>query len=436
MNMRYEPINPDLFRLNRRRFMRQMKPNSIAIFHSNDLMPRNGDQAFPFRQNSHLFMLSGLDQEETILVLYPDCVREECREVAFVRKTNEHIAVWEGHKYSKEEARNTSGITNIHWTDEKDSLLNELIILSDHIYINTNENKSFSSEVVSRDVRFAKQLKERYPAHQFLRAQPILTKMTMIKSPFEIELMQEAMDITEKAFRRVLEFVKPGVAEYEIEAEIIHQFMRNRANGHAYHPIIASGKNACVLHYGENNQICKDGDILLMDFGAEYANYAADLSRSIPVNGRFSKRQRAVYDSVLHVMKAATQMLVPGISMDEYHKEVGKMMEGELLELKLIDKTDIKNQDPKRPAYKKYFMHGTSHHLGLDVHDLSYRHVPIQAGMVFTVEPGIYIPDEHLGIRIENNILVTDDRPIDMMASIPVEAEAIEEFMKSEVLYK
>ena len=260
--------------------------------------------------------------------------------------------------------------------------------------------------------------------------------MAMIKSSFEIELMQEAIDITEKAFRKVLKFTKPGVAEYEIEAEIIHQFISNRANGHAYHPIIASGKNACVLHYGENNQICKNGDILLMDFGAEYANYAADLSRSIPVNGRFSKRQRDVYDSVLHIMKAATQMLVPGTNMDEYHKEVGKMMEGELLELKLIDKTDIKNQDPKRPAYKKYFMHGTSHHLGLDVHDLSYRHVPIQAGMVFTVEPGIYIPDENLGIRIENNILVTDDRPIDLTASIPVEAEAIEALMKSEVLHR
>jgi len=267
-----------------------------------------------------------------------------------------------------------------------------------------------------------------------LRAQPILTKMAMIKSSHEIELIQQAADITEKAFKRVLEFTQPGVTEYEIEAEIIHQFMRNRANGHAYQPIVASGKNACVLHYGENNQVCKDGDVLLLDFGAEYANYAADLSRSIPVNGRYSQRQLNVYNSVLHVMKAATQMLVPGTRLDEYHKEVGKLMESELVALKLIDKTDIKNQDPKRPAYKKYFMHGTSHHLGLDVHDLSYRHIPIQAGMVFTVEPGIYIPEENLGIRIENDILVTDDRPIDLMESIPVEAEAIETFMNSEVL--
>ena len=303
-----------------------------------------------------------------------------------------------------------------------------------YIYINTNENSSFHAEVESKDIRFAKQLKSKYPAHQFLRAQPILTKMAMIKSSHEIELIQQAADITEKAFKRVLEFTQPGVTEYEIEAEIIHQFMRNRANGHAYQPIVASGKNACVLHYGENNQVCKDGDVLLLDFGAEYANYAADLSRSIPVNGRYSQRQLNVYNSVLHVMKAATQMLVPGTRLDEYHKEVGKLMESELVALKLIDKTDIKNQDPKRPAYKKYFMHGTSHHLGLDVHDLSYRHIPIQAGMVFTVEPGIYIPEENLGIRIENDILVTDDRPIDLMESIPVEAEAIETFMNSEVL--
>ncbi len=434
MNIRYEPINPELFRLNRRRFTRQLKPNSMAIFHSNDLMPRNGDQSFPFRQNSHLFMLSGLDQEETVMVLFPDCPKEDYRELAFIKKTNETIAIWEGHKYTKEEASDTSGISNIFWLDDMDRILNELIILSENIYVNSNENKSFSSPVASRDVRFAQQLRQRYPAHQLLRAQPILTKMAMIKSSHEVELIQEAIDITDTAFRRVLDFVKPGVNEYEIEAEIIHQFIRNRANGHAYHPIVASGKNACVLHYGTNNQTCLDGDILLMDFGAEYANYAADLSRSIPVNGRYSDRQKAVYNSTLHVMRAATQMLVPGTNLDEYRKEVGKLMESELLSLKLIDKTDIKNQDPKRPAYKKYFMHGTSHHLGLDVHDLSHQHIPVQAGMVFTMEPGIYIPEENLGVRIENNILVTDDRPIDLMADIPVETEAIEELMNSAVL--
>ena len=432
--MKYEPLNPALFALNRKRFANRMKPESIAIFQSNDLMPRNGDQYFPFRQNSDLFYLSGLDQEETVLVIYPDCVKEDFREIAFIKKPNKEIAIWEGHKYTKEEAQNISGIQKIFWLEDMNQVLNELILLAKRIYVNENENDRYNSDVPSRNLRFAKQLKDRYPAHKYHRAQPILKKMAMRKAPLETQVIQQAINITESAFRRVLEFVKPGVKEYEIEAEIIHEFIRLQANGHAYQPIIASGKNACILHYIDNNQICENGDMLLMDFGAEYANYAADLTRTIPVNGQFTPRQRAVYQSVLKVMKAATELLVPGTTIEEYHHEVGRMMESELLDLKLITKTDIKNQDPNQPAYKKYFMHGTSHHLGLDVHDLSNRYDPILAGMLFTVEPGIYIPEENMGIRLENNVLVTDHEPIDMMANIPIEIEEIEELMNASVL--
>ncbi|MEM9820442.1 MAG: aminopeptidase P family protein [Bacteroidota bacterium] len=431
--MKYQPLNPELFRINRKRFVRQMKADSIAILHSNDLMPRNGDQFFPFRQNSHLFSLSGLDQAETVLVLFPNCVKEDCREMAFIKKNSERSAIWEGQKYTKETARKVSGIQKIHWLDEMDKVLNELILLSKRIYLNTNENAHFFSEVPSRDLRMAKTMMERYPLHKYHRAQPLLKNLSMIKSHHEVKVIQESIDITEKAFRRVLDFVRPGVMEYEIEAEIIHEFIRNRATGHAYSPIVASGSNACVLHYNANNQVCQNGNLLLLDFGAEYANYAADLSRTIPVNGQFTARQKAVYQSVLKVMKMAIPMLVPGTSLEDYHKEVGKMMESELRRLKLIDKTDIKNQPADRPAYKKYFMHGTSHHLGLDVHDLSNRYLPIQAGMVFTCEPGIYIPEEGFGIRLENNILVTDNDPIDLTADIPIEAEEIEALVGAKV---
>lgn len=431
--MKYTTLNPSLFRLNRERFMRSMKPNSIAVFHSNDMMPRNGDGFFPFRQNSDLFYLSGIDQEETVLVLYPDCVKEKHQEVLFVKKTNEHIAVWEGHKYTKKEASEASGIKTIAWLDNMDSILNELILLAENVYLNGNENDRYFSDVPSRNERFGKAMMSRYPFHTYLRSQPIMKKLCMIKSPHEVEIIQQACNITEKAFRRVLGFVQPNVMEYEIEAEIIHEFIRNRATDHAYTPIIASGKNACVLHYIENNRICRDGDLILMDFGAEYANYAADLSRTIPVNGRFTDRQRAVYNSVLHVKNEATKMLVPGTTLQEYQKEVCKIMESELIGLKLIDKTDVKNQDPKKPLYKEYFMHGTSHHLGLDVHDLGNRYAPMQAGMVFTCEPGIYIPKENFGIRLEDDILVTDRGPQNLMASIPVEVEEIEELMNSKV---
>jgi Xaa-Pro aminopeptidase len=428
--MRYKAINPELFVLNRKRFAREMEPGTLAIFHSNDRMPRNGDTFYPFRQNSDLFYLCGLDQEETVLVLFPDCVKEGFQELVFIKKTNSYIARWEGKKYTKEDARRVSGIEKVYWLEDMDSILRELLFLSKGVYINVNENDHFSSPVPTADARYAHSLRERYPALELLRAQPILKKLAMIKSEYELPLIQEAVNITRKAFLRVMDMVRPGMMEYEIEAEITHEFIRNRANGHAYDPIIASGANSCVLHYVQNNQPCKDGDLLLMDFGAEYANYAADMTRVIPVNGRFTKRQREVYNAVLRVMKAAKALLVPGTQMTEYHQEVGKLMESELLGLGLLDKTDIKNQDPRYPAYKKYFMHGTSHHIGLDVHDLCNRYDPVQAGMVFTCEPGIYIEEEQIGIRLENDILVTDDKPVDLMDDIPVEAEEIEMLIK------
>ena len=406
-----------------------MKPNTIAIFYSNDMMPRCGDQFFPFRQNSDFFHLSGIDQEESVLVLYPDCVKQGFSEVLMVRKTNDHIAIWEGHKYTKEEATATSGIQKVIWVEDMDAVLNEMILLSDGIYLNINENDRFVTDVLTREKRMALAVQQRYPAHTLHRAQPLMKRLRMITMPLEVELLQIACNITEKAFKRVLKTVKPGVWEYEVEAEIMYEFLRNRATGHAYSPIIASGNNANVLHYNQNNQQCKAGDLLLMDFGAEYANYAADLTRTIPVSGRFTARQRAVYDAVLRVMKAAKKLLQPGSNLISYHKAVGDVMENELLQLGLITTEDVKKQDPDWPAYKKYFMHGTSHHLGLDVHDLMDRYATFQVGMVFTVEPGIYIPEEGFGIRLENDVWIREEGVLDLMANIPLEAEEIEDWM-------
>lgn len=432
--MRYQPIKPDLFKLNRKRFAQKMKPESIAIFHSNDRMLRNGDNFFPFRQNSDLFYLCGLDQEDTVLVIFPDCVKDGFQEVAFIARTTEEMAVWEGEKYSKEEASAISGIEKVFWLEEMERVLNELILLSKRIYLNINEQERFQPEVPSRDLRYAREMQKRFPLHKYHRAQPIMKKLAMIKSPYEIELISDAIDITGMAFRRVLDFVKPGVMEYEVEAEVTHEFIRRRANGHAYSPIVAAGKNTCILHYETNNDECRDGDLLLLDFGAEYANYAADLTRTIPVNGQFSARQRKVYEAVLTILKEGRQLLVPGTTLEEYNKEVGKLVESKLLKLKLLDKSDIKNQNPNHPAYKKYFMHGISHHLGLDVHDRSHRYDPILAGMVFSCEPAIYIREEGLGIRLENNILVTDEGPVDLMENIPIEVEEIQELMNAGVL--
>jgi Xaa-Pro aminopeptidase len=428
--MKYLPIDSSLFIENRQRFVAKLKPNSIAFFNANDEMPRNGDSTFPFRQNSDLFWMTGIDQEQTILVIFPDAPLPKYREILFLRKTNEHIAIWEGHKYTKEEARNASGIQNIYWLDEYNSIVPMLMNHAVNVYTNLNENDRFSNDVPYRDLRFTREMQVRYPAHFYERCGQIMASLRAIKADIEIKQIQKAIDITEKAFRRVLRFVKPGVKEHEIEAEIIHEFIRKRATGHAYTPIIASGPNACVLHYNDNNQECKSGDVILLDFGAEYANYAADLTRIIPVNGEFTERQRDVYNAVLRVMRQATKMLVPGNTIEKYHAEVGKIMEGELLGLGLITKEDVKNQNPEWPAYKKYFMHGTSHFLGLDVHDIGNKYEPMQPGMVFTCEPGIYIPEEGLGIRLENDILITTKDPVDLMSAIPLELEDIEEAMR------
>lgn len=427
--MKYNQLNQELFIDNRKRFVSEMKPNTLAIIQSNDEMPRNGDCFFPFRQNSDMLWLSGIDQEQTVLMLFPDHPMEEMREVLFLRRTNEHIAIWEGHKYTKEEAFSTSGIKSIYWLEDMPSIYKALMNKCEAVYVNSNENDRAITEVQTRDDRFIQSIRADYPAHTILRAAPILTKYRALKNKYEIEVMQEACDITEKAFRRVLDFVKPGVMEYEVEAEIISTFIRNRANGHAYSPIVASGGNACCLHYVDNNDECKEGDLLLMDFGSEYGNYASDLTRTIPVSGKFTDRQKDVYNSVLSVMKAATAMLVPGNNLTDYHKKVGELMTVELVKLGLLAQEEVDNQDPAKPAYKKYFMHGTSHFLGLDVHDVGDRHGEFKPGMVFTVEPGIYIPEEDMGIRIENDVLITEKEPFDLMRNIPIEVEEIETLM-------
>lgn len=427
--MKYTAINSQLFIDNRKEFIAELPPNSMAILFAGDEMPRSADQAFVFRQNPDLFWLSGIDQEKTILVIYPDCPNPLYREALFLRKTNEVIAVWEGHKYTMPEAREASGIQQIFWEDSFEPALKSLMTYCDRVFVNLNENDRSDNVVPYKDIRFANELKYNYPAHEIKRLGPIMAKLRSVKHPVEIELMQRACNITQDAFKRVLKFVKPGVMEYEVEAEIIHEFIRQRGNGHAYTPIIASGYNACVLHYIENNRVCKDGDLLLMDFGAEYANYAADLTRTIPVNGKFTQRQKDVYNAVLRVMKQAKTMLKPGAILADYNKEVGNIMEGELIGLGLLDRNEVAKQDKENPLYKKYFMHGTSHFLGIDVHDIGNRYAPMQVGNVFTCEPGIYIPEEKLGIRIENDILITADGIVDLMADIPVEVEEIEDIM-------
>lgn len=419
----------ELFIGNRKKFTEKLLPDAIAVFQSNDIMPTNADGTMKFRQNNDLFYLTGIDQEETLLVLSPDFPKEEMREILFIRKTNEHIARWEGKKYSKEEAFETSGIQNIQWLENFDTVFSSLMVLSEHVYLNSNEHLRAEVRVETRDVRFIKSCQVQFPLHQYHRAAPLMHQLRAVKEPQEIEQMQIACDITEKGFRRILNFVRPGVMEYEIEAEYIHEFLINKSRGFAYEPIIASGAGACVLHYVENNKECKDGDLLLFDVGAEYGNYNADMSRTIPVNGKFTKRQREVYNAVLRVQRSAMNLLRPGVNIQEYHKEVGRIMEGELISLHLLDKTDVRNQDPNNPLYKKYFMHGTSHHLGLDVHDVGTMYHPISPGMVFTVEPGIYILEEGLGIRLENNIVIQENGFYDLMGNIPIEPQEIEDLM-------
>lgn len=429
--MKYLPISNALFILNRKNFVKRTKQNSIAIFHANDEFPKNGDQNFPFKQNADFFYLSGIDQEQSILVLYPDCPNPLYKEVLFLRQTDEHIAVWEGHKYTKDEARRASGIENVYWLNEFDTILHSIINYAENVYINTNENDRYGYTVPYRDIRMYEQLRLKYPLHNYERSAVILRDLRVVKSDIEIELTRKACEITRDAFVRVLKFIKPGVTEYEVEAELTHEFLRQRATGNAYSPIIASGANANVLHYVDNNQVCSTGDILLMDFGAEYANYNADMTRSVPVNGRFTKRQRDVYNAVLRVMKGAIQLIKSGTLMSEYQDEVGKMMTSELIGLKLLNKHEVEKQDTKMPLYKKYFMHGTSHHLGLDVHDFASRYKPFEVGNILTCEPGIYIPGEGVGIRLENDILITTDGNVDLMADIPLEADHIEEIMNS-----
>jgi Xaa-Pro aminopeptidase len=429
--MKYAPIPKELFIENRKNLTNNLLPESIAIFHSNDIMPTNADGTMPFKQNSDFFYLTGIDQEESILIICPDARDKRMREILFIKETNEHIATWEGHKLTKQEAEEISGIHTIYWLSEFEKILTLLVFESENIYLNTNEHTRAVVEVETRDARFIKYCKEKFPLHNYKRLAPIMHRLRAVKSTWEIFLMKKACQITEKGFRRVLNFIKPGVWEYEIEAELSHEFLRNRSRGFAYTPIIASGKNACVLHYIENNQQCKDGEVILLDVAAEYANYASDLTRCVPVNGRFTQRQKDVYNAVLRVMRAAKIMLVKGNNWDKYHKEVGKMMESELIGLGLLQKHEVEKQDPDFPLYKKYFMHGTSHFLGLDVHDVGSKHHIFEAGMVFTCEPGIYIPEEGLGIRLENDILITEDGNIDLMEHIPIEAEEIEEIMNS-----
>lgn len=428
--MKYDPIPNQLFIKNRKNFMAQMKPKSLAVFNSNDIYPIGADSTMPFQQARDIFYLSGVDQEESILVLFPDAPNPDHREILFLRETNDHIAVWEGEKLSKEKAFKTSGVKTVYWLQEFDKVFFELMTQSECVYFNTNEHYRQSVETETREDRFIKRTKEKYPAHTWAKSNPILQRLRSVKDQIELDILQKACNITEKGFRRALDFVKPGVWEYEIEAEFMHEFLRNRSRGFAYTPIIASGNNANVLHYVVNNQQCKDGDVLLLDVGAEYANYSSDMTRTIPVNGRFTKRQREVYEAVLRVKDEATKMLVPGNYWKEFHVEVGKLMTKELLDLKLIDKADVKNENPEWPAYKKYFMHGTSHHMGLDTHDYGILWEPFEANMVFTVEPGIYIPEEGFGVRLEDDVVVQENgEPFNLMQNIPIEVEEIEDLM-------
>ncbi|HSZ25778.1 MAG TPA: aminopeptidase P family protein [Cytophagaceae bacterium] len=429
--MRYQPINAKLFIQNRKNYALRLKSGALSVFNSNDIMPTNADGVMAFRQNNDLFYLTGIDQEETILVLFPECKNPIHREILFIKETSEHIAIWEGHKLTKKNASEISGIKTIYWTYQFDSIFDGLTGESERIYINSNEHARAAKEVETRDKRFVKWCKEKYPLHLYERSAPHMQALRQIKSEIEVGQIQEACSITEKAFRRILKFIKPGVMEYEIEAEILHEFIRNRSRGPAYSSIIASGESACILHYIENNQVCKKGELVLMDFGAEYANYNADLTRSVPVNGRFTKRQKEVYNAVLRIQRNAIKMLKTGNNTKDYNKAVTELVTKELIDLKVLSLSEVKKQDKEKPLYKKYFMHGISHFLGLDVHDVGNRYDQFQQGMIFTCEPGLYLREEKLGIRLENDILITKNGNIDLMKNIPIEADEIESIMNS-----
>ena len=427
--MKYLPIDADLFVQNRSRFVEQLKPNSTAVFNSNDIMPTSADGTHSFIQQTDLFYLSGIDQEESTLVICPDAKEEKHREILFLKETNEQIALWEGQKYTKDEATAVSGIKTVYWNHEFNNIFKLLVFQSESIYLNTNEHLRADDSVETRDRRFLRWCRSAFPLHHYQRTAPIMQDLRTIKSPLEVDLIQTACNITDQTFRRLLGFIEPGVWEFEIEAEICHEFLRNRSRGPAFETIIASGVDSCTLHYIKNDKQCREGDLVLMDFGAEYANYAGDVTRTVPVNGRFSKRQREVYNAVLNVHKAAIRMLTPGKTFDEYTRKVGKVMETELIGLGLLDAGEVKKQSEDQPLYKKYFPHGTSHHLGLDVHDYGDKYRKFEPGMVLTCEPGIYIKEEAIGVRIENNILITEDDPVDLTVGIPREAEEIEDLM-------
>ena len=429
--MRYEKLSSTLFIKNRAKLIELLPPKSMVIISSNDIMPTNADGTMGFKQNSDLYYLSGLDQEETLLILYPDEPEDQYKEIAFVKETSKLIEIWEGHKFTKQEAIEISGIKNIQWTSNFEQVLKTIIYSAEQIYLIDNEHIRNSSLVETQNDRLNLEIKEKYPLHKIERLAPLLNIIRMQKETIEIEALQKAIDITEKAFRRILKFTKPGVFEYEVEAEFIHEFIKNRSNGFAYTPIIASGSNACVLHYIENTLACKDGDMLLLDVGACYANYNADMTRTIPVNGRFTKRQKQVYEAVHDVLNFATQIMTSGTYWVDYQKEVEKYMESKLIDLGLFTRNDVEKQDKHQPLFKKYFMHGVAHHLGIDVHDVWDKYKPFASGMVLTCEPGIYIREEGLGIRLENNLLITDKGAVNLMNNIPIHWEEIETLMNS-----
>jgi Xaa-Pro aminopeptidase len=428
--MKYDKINNSLFIKNRNNFLSKMKPNSVAIFNSNDIYPVSADSTLPFEQHRDIFYLSGIDQEESVLILRTDKTNDITESILLLKETDDHIAVWEGPKVNKQQAYEISGIKNVHWLDDLEKIIDKLMLNCNNIYINENEHYRAKIETETRDARFSKWLLNKYSNKNKERSNPILQRLRSVKDPIETKLIQQACDITNKGFRRILNFVKPGVWEYEIEAEFIHEFLINKSKKFAYTPIIASGNNANILHYIENNMQCKDGELILLDVGAEYANYSSDMTRTIPVNGKFNQRQKDVYNSVLKVKNEATKLLIPGTDWAEYHKEVGRLMTSELLDLKLLDKADVQNESEEKPAYKKYFMHGTSHHMGLDTHDYGLLGEPMEANMVFTVEPGIYLPDEGFGIRLEDDVVIQQTGgPINLMKNIPIEIEEIEQLM-------
>ncbi|UTA70204.1 aminopeptidase P N-terminal domain-containing protein [Emticicia sp. 21SJ11W-3] len=429
--MRYEPIDSTLFSSNRARLKGLLKPKSMAIVLSNDVIPSNADGTLGFKQNNDLFYLTGIDQEESILILFPDFPDENFREILLIRETSEHIKIWEGEKLSKEQATEISGIKKVVWVNSFEPLLRKLVFEAEQVYLNLNEHDGADWKFQTRERRFVNDFKLQFPLHQLERLAPLMRRLRVVKQAAEIDLLKKAIGISGGGLRRMAKFLKPDVYEFELEAELTHEFLMNRSRGHAFQPIIASGANACVLHYVTNNERCKDGDLVLLDFGAEYANYNADITRCLPVNGRFSERQKAVYQAVLRILYAAREMIVSGNTMEKLRKETGKIVEYELIELGLLKRHEVAKQDPEAPLYRKYFPHGISHHLGLDVHDVGSRYETFKPGMVFTCEPGIYIPEEKLGIRLENDILITAHGNIDLMDGIPISVDEIEHLMNN-----